>query len=357
MEDALRQSEERWRLAADNTGLGTFDFDPRTGKLIWSDVSKSYFGLPPDAVVDDATFRKGVHPEDRDRVQGIVDDAMRPESRGEYATEYRTIGINDGKERWISAWGRVLFDRHKQPERFIGLMLDISEKKRREKAAEATHNEIRALAASLLTAQEEERRRVSRELHDQICQQLAALSIDIGALAVTFPSPEDAQKQLKALQVRLVKAAEETRLIAYQLHPSVVDDLGLMFAMRALCEEFSERQDVAVEFDGGTLPGSIPREIGACLYRVAQESLQNVAKHSDAKHVSVTLSLNNTSLVLSIEDDGVGFNTETVKGKGGLGLISMNERVRSVNGTLSIVSRPSHGARITVQIPVAPRVS
>jgi PAS domain S-box-containing protein len=357
MEDALRQSEERWRLAADSTGLGTFDFDPRTGKLIWSDVSKSYFGLPPDAEVDDATFRKGVHPEDRDRVQKIVDDAMRPESRGEYATEYRTIGINDGEERWISAWGRVLFDRHNQPERFIGLMLDISEKKRREKAAEATHNEIRALAASLLTAQEEERRRVSRELHDQICQQLAALAIDIGTLAATFPSPEDAQKQLKELQVRLVKAAEETRFIAYQLHPSVVDDLGLMFAMRVLCEEFSERQDIAVEFDGGTLPGSIPREIGSCLYRVAQESLQNIAKHAEAKHVSVTLSLSGTCLVLTIEDDGVGFDAEAVKGKGGLGLISMNERVRSVNGTLSIVSRLGQGARITVQIPVAPRVS
>ena len=193
----MREKEERLRLAVDSTGLGTFDFDPRTGKLIWSDVSKGYFGLPPDAEVDDATFRKGIHPEDRDRVQRIVEEAMRPESHGQYATEYRTIGINDGKERWISAWGRVLFDRLGQPERFIGVMLDISEKKRLEKVAEASRNEIRALAASLLTAQEEERRRVSRELHDQICQQLASLAIDIGGLAADPRLPRTRKAGLK----------------------------------------------------------------------------------------------------------------------------------------------------------------
>ena len=255
MEDALHQSEERMRLAADSTGLGTFDFDPRTGRLIWSDVSKSYFGLPPDAEVDDATFRKGIHPDDRDRVQRIVEEAMRPENHGQYATEYRTIGINDGKERWISAWGRVLFDRLGQPERFIGVMLDISEKKRLEKVAEANHNEIRALAASLLTAQEEERRRVSRELHDQICQQLASLAIDLGGLAAEAPA-KFVQDRLKTLQARVVKASEETRHIAYQLHPSVLDDLGLVASLRALCKEFSEREGIAAEFDSSVPPGS-----------------------------------------------------------------------------------------------------
>jgi PAS domain S-box-containing protein len=351
MENALLQSEERMRLAADSTGLGTFDFDPRTGRLIWSDVSKSYFGLSPDAEVDDTTFRKGIHPDDRDRVQRIVEEAMRPENHGQYATEYRTIGINDGKERWISAWGRVLFDRLGQPERFIGVMLDISEKKRLEKVAEANHNEIRALAASLLTAQEEERRRVSRDLHDQICQQLASLAIDIGGLAADA-SGKFVQDRLKALQARVVKASEETRHIAYQLHPSVLDDLGLVASLRALCKEFSEREGIAAEFDSGILPGSVPREIVSCLYRVAQESLQNIVKHSNAKHVSVALSLQKGSVLLSIEDDGAGFDAEVVRGRGGLGLISMEERARMVNGTLSVEAQPGHGARISLTIPL-----
>jgi PAS domain S-box-containing protein len=354
MEDALREKEERLRLAVDSTGLGTFDFDPRTGKLIWSDVSKGYIGLPPDAEVDDATFRKGIHPEDRDRVQRIVEEAMRLESHGQYATEYRTIGINDGKERWISAWGRVLFDRLGQPERFIGVMLDITDKKRLEKAVEASRNEIRALAASLLTAQEEERRRVSRELHDQVCQQLASLAIDIGGLAADRVA-EDAQHslKLKALQARIVKASEETRHIAHELHPSVLDDLGLVVSLRGLCKEFSERaKDIALEFTDIALPGSIPREVASCLYRVAQEGLQNIAKHANAKHVSVALTLQKGTVVLTIADDGVGFDPEAVKGRGGLGWIGMEERARMVNGKLSIAAPPSHGTRIALEVPL-----
>ncbi len=350
MQETLRQSEERLRLAVESTGLGTFDFDPRTGKLIWSNLAKTYFGLAPDAEVDDATFQKGVHPEDLGRVQRIVEEAMRPESHGEYATEFRTIGINDGKERWLSASGRVLFDPHGQPERFIGVMLDISEKKQQEKLAEANRLEIRALAASLLTAQEEERRRVARDLHDDVCQQLASLAFDLDSLFAT-PPPQDIQARLRALRTRLVKTMEETRDIAHRLHSSsIVDDLGLVSSLVALCKEFSEREGIDAEFRGDVPPDSIPREIASCLYLVAQEGLRNVAKHSNAKHVSVSLSWRETSVVLSLDDDGSGFDTEMVRGKGGLGLISMEERARSVNGRLSTTSRPGHGARITLQV-------
>jgi PAS domain S-box-containing protein len=206
MQETLRQSEERLRLAVESTGLGTFDFDPRTGKLIWSNLAKSYFGLAPDTEVDDAIFQKGVHPEDLGRVQRIVEEAMRPESHGEYATEFRTIGLNDGKERWLSASGRVLFDPHGQPERFIGVMLDISEKKQQEKLAEANRLEIRALAASLLTAQEEERRRVARDLHDDVCQQLASLAFDLDFAAVRASHPRDDEAKAQAVYQSKVTA-------------------------------------------------------------------------------------------------------------------------------------------------------
>ena len=234
----------------------------------------------------------------------------------------------------------------------VAFVSDITERSRLEQATQAHAQELHALAASLLTAQEEERRRVSRELHDQICQQLASLAIDIGGLAADPPPPEDVQSRLKVLQARVVKASEETRHIAYQLHPSVLDDLGLMASLQALCKEFSERERIPVEFNNGALPGSVPREVASCLYRVAQESLQNIAKHSVAKHVSVALTLQKGTLVLTIADDGAGFDQQAVKGRGGLGLIGMEERTRLVNGKLSIVTRPSHGTRIALKVPL-----
>ncbi len=137
----------------------------------------------------------------------------------------------------------------------VAFVSDITQRRSLEQAAQARSREVRALAASLLTVQEEERRKVSRELHDQICQQLASLAIEIGGLAADPPPPEEAQTRLKALQARVVKASEETRHIAYELHPSVLDDLGLVASLRALYKEFSERAvNVKLKFTDGDLP-------------------------------------------------------------------------------------------------------
>jgi two-component system CheB/CheR fusion protein len=230
---------------------------------------------------------------------------------------------------------------------------DVTERKRAQESVQAHAQEVQSLAVSLMTAQEEERRRVSRELHDQICQQLASLAIDIGGLVADPPPAGDVKRRLKDFQARAVKASEETRHIAYQLHPSVLDDLGLTASLRALCNEFSEQNpDVALEFANGRVPRPVPREIASCLYRVAQASLQNTAKHAGAEHVSVALGVEKETLVLTVVDDGVGFDPQAVKGHGGLGLIGMEERARSVNGKLTIDARPGHGTRIAVQVPL-----
>jgi two-component system CheB/CheR fusion protein len=230
---------------------------------------------------------------------------------------------------------------------------DITVRKRLEEAARTHAEEVRALAARLLTVQEEERRRVSRELHDQICQQLASLAIDIGGLTADFPPLTGAEDRVAGFRSRIVKVSEETRHIAYELHPSILDDLGLVTALQELCEEFSERNpDIELEFADDAMPATVPREVASCLYRIAQESLHNTAKHARAKHVSVALGLEKGTLALTVADDGVGFDPETVKGRGGLGLIGMEERVRLVNGKLSIAAQPGHGARTTIEIPL-----
>lgn len=151
-EEALRDAEERLRLAIDTTHFGAFDFFPQTGRLIWSDYAKEHFGLPPDAHVDYDVFLKGLHPDDRERVDEIVQGTMRGESGGEYHTEYRTIGLQDGKERWLDARGRVFFDEQGRAVRFTGGTTDITDRKRAEEALEAERARLQAVLDSLPVA-------------------------------------------------------------------------------------------------------------------------------------------------------------------------------------------------------------
>jgi PAS domain S-box-containing protein len=226
---------------------------------------------------------------------------------------------------------------------------DITDRRRLEQVAEVRAVQIQALAASLMTAQEEERRRVSRELHDQICQQLGSLAVEIGEFAKQ-PLSEETQSRLRALQGRVVTTSEETRHIAYRLHPSILDDLGIVDSLQSLCDAFYEETKIPLEFNTVALPHSVPRELASCLYRVTQESLQNVTKHASAKHVRFDLTSRNNALTLSIADDGVGFNFEAVKGRGGMGLVSMEERARLVHAKLSIETQPGHGTRIALEV-------
>jgi two-component system CheB/CheR fusion protein len=214
-----------------------------------------------------------------------------------------------------------------------------------------SRSELRTLAARLLTTQEEERRRVSRELHDDLNQKLAMLEVDaerLGQQAVISP---DIRKDVQSLRDRTAEVSNDIRRVAYQLHPSILDHLGLHVALRSYCAEFSKRDGIQVKFSGPELLASIPEGIALCLYRVTQESLRNVAKHASAKSANVTLEVVDHRIHLSIRDNGAGFDT-AAKHKGGIGLLSMKERVRLVDGELTLKSKPGRGTRIDVWAPL-----
>ena len=352
VEANLHETEERVRLAVASTGLGTWDFDMATGRMIWSDLCKRHYGLPPDREVDFNTFLRGIHRDDRERVTKIVQEVLRSGSDGCFDAEYRTIGIEDGKERWIAGMGRAFFDQEGRPARFLGTTLDITERKRAEAELRENERQLRSLAGSLLSAQEEERRRISRELHDDLTQRLAGLAMELGTLATEFPRASQRLKaRLGALQRNLVEAAESSRHMAYQLHPAELDDLGLATALRAYCEDFG-RYGITAEFDSRNLPESVNREVASCLYRIAQESLRNVAQHANSRQAWVTLEGRSDCILLQVRDDGVGFPVESLRAGGGLGLVSMQERVRHLNGSLAIQSKPEQGTVITVEVPL-----
>jgi len=232
----------------------------------------------------------------------------------------------------------------------VAFVSDLSERKRLEAATKAYTQQIQALTSRLLTTQEDERRRVSRELHDEICQELAFLSLKLGGLA-DASSAGSTRRALIALQARAARAAEMTRHIAHNLHPSTLDDLGLVVSLEYLCKELSRENSIPMSFTHGTLPESMSRETASCFYRIAQQSLQNVVQHAKATHVSIDLAASTEMMALCIQDDGLGFEPEKVRGRGSLGLIGMEERARLVKGKLSVTSHPGQGTRLRIEIP------
>jgi len=214
-----------------------------------------------------------------------------------------------------------------------------------------SRGELRALAARLLTTQEEERRRVSRELHDDLNQKLAMLEVDAERLGQQGLISPEMRKDVRSLRDRVAEVSNDIRRVAYQLHPSVLDHLGLHVALRSYCAEFAKRDGIQVKFSSQEQKEPVPEEIALCLYRVTQESLRNVLKHSSAKSASVTLEAVDRRIHLCIRDNGVGFNP-AAKHKGGIGLLSMKELVRLVDGEFTLKSKPGRGTRIDVWAPL-----
>ena len=357
-DEALRESEERFRRVFEEGPLGL------------ALVGKDYHFVKVNAALCQMvgysetsllqmTFADITYPDD---LQADVELAERLFS-GEipfYTLRKRYVKKN-GEIIWINLTGSMVHDKDGAPIYGLAMIEDITEVKHSQEVENrlasdlaASRDEIRALAASLMRAQEDERRRVSRELHDHICHQLASLAVDLGDLALGPLSPsKNARARLEEIRARVVKTSQEAHDIAYQMHTAVLDDLGLVASLKDLCRQFSERYpNISWSFEDSGLPAEIPSEVATCLYRVAQESLQNKAKHSHAKFVSVRLDFKTGAVVLTIQDDGAGFDPKAVKGKGGLGLISMKERAHSVNGKLTITAQLGHGTQIALEVPL-----
>lgn len=222
-----------------------------------------------------------------------------------------------------------------------------------EQALAISRQELRDLAARLLTVQEEERRRISRDLHDDINQRLAMLVVQAESLEATLPaSAVGCSKELRSIQDRLTELSDDVRHLAYQFHPSILDDLGLSVALQRLIDECAVRSNLAISLDVDAPPQAIPQTVSTCLYRIAQECLSNIMKHAHASRAQVSLASTADGITLTVQDNGVGFDTQhVVDNPRGLGLVSMAERVRLVHGTVTIDSTPQQGTRLSIHVP------
>ena len=218
---------------------------------------------------------------------------------------------------------------------------DITDRKRSELA-------LASVNRRLIEAQERERLRISRELHDDIGQRLALLALE---LQQHQEDPFGGRERIAELQKRTVEIAADIQSLSHELHSSKLQLLGIAAAMKGLCQEFGAQQKVEIDLQTDALPAALPPDMSLCFFRVLQESLRNAAKHSGVRHFEVRLWGTPSEIHLTVSDSGVGFDIEAAKAGQGLGLISMEERLRLLNGTISIESQPQHGTTIHARIP------
>jgi PAS domain S-box-containing protein len=349
-ERALRESEERLRLAFAGAQEGIWDWNLETNSVVYSSRWKQMLGYADDEIEPHiSAWERLVHPDDR----ATADRAHESVTRGQptYEAEFR-LRHKDGHYVHVLSRGfPVRLDAGGPVIRIVGTHFDLTERKKRE--AEHARTE---LLSHLVFVQEDERRRIARDMHDQFGEQLTALSLRIALLRQACENRGELADHVEALDTIAQRLDRDVELLVWQLRPTALDDLGLRAALTNYVQEWSQHSSIEAELHtSGLLDDRLAPEVETALYRIAQEALNNVAKHSRARRVEVILERRADCVLLILEDDGVGFKpAESAAGRQGFGLVGMQERAALVGASLEIESTPGHGATILVRMAVAP---
>jgi len=374
----LEETQERLVLAQKAATCGTFDFDVRTGVNFWSDELQELYGFAPGTFPGTyAAWLDCVLPEDREAAE-LPSRTLEAQS---FETEYRIRRRDTGEIRWINARGRVKRDATGAPIRLVGLDIDVTRRKSAEEALKRAHDELelhvqartaelriaqeslRRLSGRLMQSQDEERRRIARELHDGLGQYLVAVKMNLDVLSMKVP-PEtrarvgdflaDAIKQVE-------NAISETRTISHLLHPPLLDEIGIESALVWYAEGFAKRSGISVNVDISPSLGRLETEVETALFRVVQECLTNVHRHSGSPTASVRLSRENGELKLEVRDEGKGMpgpglpsTKEPPETAPGVGLQGIRERILQLRGKVEVVANGDKGTAVIVTLPCAP---
>ena len=339
----LRTSEEGMSLAAIAAKLRFWVWDiprdeVRASESDWS--SGNWYSARP---VHFDQFIDVVHPDDRASLRQAVRRAL--EGDGQYETEYR-VTSPDSTARWIAARGRVEFDYYGKPRQLRAISIDVTERRRAE-------DEARDLNGRLITAHEDERARLAHALHDDVTQRLALLAIDAGQKEKGL-GETTAGNAMRSIRRGLVQLSEDVHALSYALHPAILEDLGLTEALKAECARFGAVEQIPTSFRATDDVDQPTPAVSLCLYRVAQEALRNIARHSGASSVEIALCAVGGGLELAVRDNGVGFDPTQRHGRPSLGLAGMRQRLALVGGELLIGSAPGGGTSIVARAPLEP---
>jgi PAS domain S-box-containing protein len=340
----LRESEGRFRLVANAAPVLIWMSGPDTLCTYFNDSWLLFTGRSLEQELGNG-WAEGVHADDRDACWATYEKAFN--ARQPFRMEYR-LRRYDGEFRWILDNGVPRFHADGSFAGYIGSCMEITDRKFAEEA-------LSDMGRRLIEAHEEERTWIARELHDDINQRIALLAVRLESLKRSIPKQQPvAIEQIEDLSQLASDLGSDVQALSRRLHSSKLEYLGIATAASSFCAELAERSDVAIDFRSEGIPKRLPQEIALCLFRVLQEALQNAVKHSGSRNVQVSLTSSSNQIELSVRDAGIGFDLEeAVKGQG-LGLISMRERLKLVQGELSIDTHSQRGTFVRVNVPLSP---
>jgi PAS domain S-box-containing protein len=343
-EAALRESEERFRHVANAAPVMIWMSGPDKLCTYFNPPWLSFTGRPLESELGDG-WTEGVHPED---VQYCLETyAAAFEAREPFEMEYR-LRRHDGEYRWVSDRGVPRFNADNSFAGYIGSCTDVTDRK-------LAQESLSDISRKLINAQEEERAWIARELHDDINQRIALVTVNLERLQKDFSSlaPAATSQRLEEIRELLSKLGTDVQSLSHHLHSSKLEYLGIVAASASFCKEFSGEHGVEVQFHTDQISPKLPQEIALCLFRVLQEGLQNAVKHSGSRRFEVCLKGEPGVIGLTVRDSGVGFDPEEAITRGGLGLTSMKERLKLVHGELFIDSQPGRGTVIRATVPLS----
>ena len=364
IEQALRESEQRIRFCLEAANIGTWDWDIETGTIRWSENMERIQGQRPGPFGGNIeAFLEGIFAEDRPRVEQAVQQALTGD--GTYHVEYRQAKA-DGEFGWMEASGQVIYDSSNRPLKMMGVCRDISERKRSEEALREAHEQLdgkvkertaeldraqerlRMLSARLLQMQDDERRRIARELHDSAGQILVALNLNLAPVEEELHKNNPGLAGQIAESLRLIEElSRDLRTMSHLLHPPLLDEAGLLSAVRWYVEGFAERSKIRVDLQLDPQIGRLPAELETAIFRIVQECLTNIHRHSGSSSASIFITRDPDDIRIEIRDQGRGLPTSI---RPGVGIQGMGERVRQLGGHLEIESG-NEGTRVTAIVP------
>jgi PAS domain S-box-containing protein len=345
-EASLRENEERLKLAFAGAQEGVWDWNLETGAVVYSSRWKEMLGYADDEIEPHiGAWERLLHPDDMERARQVNESVARGAST--YEGEFRLLHKDGHYVQVLSRGYPVRRDPGGPVVRIVGTHFDLTERKRAE--AERARTE---LLTRLVFAQEDERRRIAREMHDQFGEQLTALALAIRGLADAAGDNAAWRAKVDGLEAIAQRLDRDVDHLVWELRPTALDDLGLRAALANYIQDWSKRAGVAATLHtSGLLDDRLPSDAETALYRIAQEALTNVAKHAKAANVDVILERRTDSVLLIVEDDGVGFDPATAGGASqGFGLLGMHERAGLVGATLEIESSPGQGTTVLVRM-------